>query len=406
MHSSQTQDSKTQKEDAVNSTVAVATRRGPERPPERRVNILLVDDQAANLMALAATLEPLEQTLVPAQSGAEALRRVLERDFAVILMDVQMPDMDGFEAAETIRTRERSRHTPIIFLTAYEQTELQMFKGYSLGAVDYLIKPIVPEVLRSKVAVFVRLRQMAEEIQHQADLLRENERKDHERLLAEERQRWEIERLRAEAEREKRLSQQLAEADGRKDEFLAMLGHELRNPLAPIMNTLHVLRRHCPDANAQTSMYELMERQVRHMARLVDDLLDVSRITTGKIQLRKERLELAGIVRRAVESTRPLMEGRHHHFQSKLPDKPIWLEADATRLEQILGNLLNNAAKYTEEGGRINLSAEVEAPNVIIRVRDSGIGIGPEVLPRIFDLFIQADRSLDRAQGGLGIGLT
>jgi signal transduction histidine kinase len=376
------------------------------RLDDDKVNILLIDDKPGNLLALEAILEGLDQNLGKATSGPEALRCLLDDDFAVILLDVHMPDMDGFETAELIRSRERSRHTPIIFLTAYEEAEVQMFKGYALGAVDYLCKPIVPAVLRSKVSAFVDLKRMANEIQRQALLLRENERREHERVLQAERQRWEMDRLRAEAAHEKKIAEDLAESDRRKDEFLAMLGHELRNPMAPILNALHVMRLNASEPAVLTPMRDLIERQVRHMSRLVDDLLDVSRITRGQIQLRKSRVLLDDAVSRAIESSRPLIDARRHQLHTQLPAHPIWLEADLTRLEQMVSNLLINAAKYMEDGGQIWLDVQPTKDRVIIRVRDTGIGMAPEMLPKVFDLFMQADRSLDRSQGGLGIGLT
>src|SRR5437763_5182049 len=167
-----------------------------------KVNILLVDDQPSNLLALEAILQGLDQNVVHASSGREALRRLLDHDFAVILMDVQMPDMDGFETAALIRDREKSQITPIIFVTAFERNDVQMFRGYSLGAVDYLFKPVRPEVLRSKVGVFVELYRKTEQVWRQAELLRENERHEHARRLAEEKQRWEMDRLREEAARQ------------------------------------------------------------------------------------------------------------------------------------------------------------------------------------------------------------
>jgi signal transduction histidine kinase/CheY-like chemotaxis protein len=594
-----------------------------------RVNILLVDDQPGNLLALQALLDDLGQNLVLARSGREALRCLLHDDFALILLDVQMPDMDGLETAALVRQRDRTRHVPIIFLTGHERTDLQMFQGYSLGAVDYLTKPIVPQVLRSKVAVFVELHLKTEE-------LRRNQQREHERRLAEERQRWEMERLRREAEREKKIAEELAatvaermraeeklaqlkdelaagladmthlhrfsarlsatlempavlqevlsavtqlwhaeqgvlllfdrergdlvpmlavglgddylrdlgrvrrgdgfcgavlerrrmvmvedvekltaeDAEGRreekarqegqensssapfsspprpsassavsfsaeeraaarragfraacatplltrggavigvvaahfdrprrpgerevrlvelyarqaaeaidnarlygeiqdanrgKDEFLAMLAHELRNPLAPVLHALHVLRCGAADPADDEQAREMIDRQVRHMARLIDDLLDVSRITRGKIQLRPERVELAAVVGRAVDSTRSLIEARGHRLEVALPPEPVRLFADPTRLEQVLANLLNNSAKYTEPGGRIWLSAESEGGEVVLQVRDTGIGIPPHMLGRVFDLFMQAHPTLDRAEGGLGIGLT
>jgi signal transduction histidine kinase len=373
---------------------------------DAKANVLLVDDQPGNLLALEAILEDLGQNLVRASSGEHALRRLLDVDFAVILLDVQMPGLDGFETAALLRERERSRGTPIIFLTAFERTDREVFKGYSLGAVDYLFKPIVPEVLRSKVSVFVDLFLKTEQVKRQAEQLRLSERRELERRAAEQKQAWELERLRREAAREKKAAEQLAEADRRKDEFLAMLAHELRNPLAPILNAVHLLRLPGANGAAAQCARDIVERQVRHMARLIDDLLDVSRINRGKIQLRKEAVELAAVVSRAVETTTPLLSSRNHELVVALPPEPVWLEADPTRLEQVLANLLNNAAKYTEPGGYVWLTAECEGAEVVIRVRDTGVGIPPDQLDAVFGLFTQLDRSLaSPSQWGLGIGL-
>jgi PAS domain S-box-containing protein len=202
------------------------------------------------------------------------------------------------------------------------------------------------------------------------------------------------------------LYAELREADRLKDEFLAMLAHELRNPLAPVRNALHVLKQ--PGANGEMvrQVRDVAERQVQHMARLLDDLLDVSRISRGRIELRKEAMDVAAVLRRSVEAVRPLIEERRHELTLALPAGALRVEADPTRLEQVLTNLLNNAAKYTDPGGRIGLTAERAGDEVVVRVRDTGIGIAPGMLPRIFDLFVQAERRLDRAQGGVGIGLT
>jgi PAS domain S-box-containing protein len=199
----------------------------------------------------------------------------------------------------------------------------------------------------------------------------------------------------------------LKEADRRKDEFLAMLAHELRNPLAPIRNALYVVQvRGQERRQAVRQAWEMIDRQVESLVRLVDDLLDVSRISRGKINLQKEAVDVAILVARAVESSRPLIETRRHALEVTLPDKPMWVEADPIRMAQVLLNLLNNAAKYTPEGGRIWLIAEKQGGEGVIRVRDTGMGIPPETLPKVFDLFTQAQRTLDRAEGGLGIGLT
>ncbi len=205
----------------------------------------------------------------------------------------------------------------------------------------------------------------------------------------------------------KRLLDEARRSDNGKDEFLAMLGHELRNPLGAISNGLQVLRRKGKGRDAATQHdRELIERQVRHMARLLDDLLDVSRITRGLTSLDKERVDLASVIARAVANTSPLVQLRRHQLSLSLPPGPLPVEGDATRLEQIISNLLSNAARYTEPGGSIWLSLRREEGQAVIRVRDSGAGISAELLPRIFDMFTQGERPLDRSQGGLGVGLT
>jgi PAS domain S-box-containing protein len=204
----------------------------------------------------------------------------------------------------------------------------------------------------------------------------------------------------------KRAETELAEANRRKDEFLAMLGHELRNPLAPLTNGVQLLRLEQALSPNGHQAVGTIDRQLKLLTRLVDDLLDVSRITRGKVHLRRQRVELRTVLDHAVETTRPLIDSRRHELTVSIPQESVWLEADPARLEQVVGNLLTNAAKYTEPGGRIGLTAERLGPEAVIRVTDTGIGILPEMLPRIFELFVQGDRSLDRAQGGLGIGLT
>jgi two-component system, chemotaxis family, CheB/CheR fusion protein len=205
---------------------------------------------------------------------------------------------------------------------------------------------------------------------------------------------------------QKRALASLRDADRRKDEFLAMLAHELRNPLAPLRNSLLVLRLQGAVAPAYQSSLDVMERQIQHLTRMVDDLLDVSRITRGKIKLQKEPIELATVLARAVETSRPLIDRRRHQLTETLPAERVRLYGDVTRLAQVFANLLNNSAKYSEEGSRIGLYAALDGDEVEIRVRDTGIGIAPEMLPHIFALFTQAERALDRAQGGLGIGLS
>jgi signal transduction histidine kinase/ActR/RegA family two-component response regulator len=214
------------------------------------------------------------------------------------------------------------------------------------------------------------------------------------------------------AEQAQKAEAALVDLDRRKDEFLAMLSHELRNPLAPILNAALLLRLHS-DRNRQLGIENpivhqsasIIERQARQLARIVDELLEVSRITTGRIQLHQERIAVGGVVENAVATVRSLIDQRKHELTVSLPTQTIWLLADAARMEQVVVNLLTNAAKYTDQGGHIWLTVQQEGEEAVLRVRDTGVGILPEILPRIFDLFTQAERSLDRSQGGLGIGL-
>ena len=511
--------------------------------------ILIVDDLSEKHLVYRVILEELEQEIVIANSGAEALKQVLKHDFAVILLDVNMPDMDGFETAALIRKRKRSAHTPIIFITAFVD-EVRISEGYAHGAVDYILAPVVPEVLRAKVKVFVDLFLMHRKIERQAQeqiaLAEERSR----RTAAEEANRRlgylaragavlgqsldyqvtadDIARLcvpsladsatvvpgdfasqdikivrfstngdhsqvehfncidalpaptahavqsvldtgnqellapqaptPGQADREmqpqivaipllgreqrlavlvlsrepsgrtfspsdltmadalasragvamdnSRLYRDLALADRQKNEFLSMLAHELRNPLAPIRSAVAVLRHSCGDNPDLSRAHDVIDRQVTHLVRLVDDLLDVSRITRGKIDLKVEQVDVAEVIAAAVETSRPNIEALGHKLTVELPSEPLVVPGDQARLAQVLSNLLNNAAKFTMRGGTIKFSAHREGNDAVFSVQDSGIGIPPQMLDKIFDLFTQVDQSLDRSQGGLGIGLT
>ncbi len=524
-----------------------------------KVNILVVDDLPDKLLAFQVVLEELGQNLVMVNSGAEALRELLEREFAVVLLDVNMPDIDGIETAELIRQHKKTAHIPIIFVTAYAD-EMQTARGYQLGAVDYILSPIVPEILRSKVRVFVELyraqrrsqalaraeaeRASALEATQRSEFLSAASRElgatldldegmhkllemtvprvaaaallcvevegeqmvlfknglerrhpaahalasleslpralrealaqagsegraidvpiweagaDEARsgawpaalrsarllpvkagdqafgvlLLASERPApaygpadqamlgelasragmalenarlyWSLKR---EIAKTREAEEKLLEASRRKDEFLAMLSHELRNPLAPIRNAVELVRRIAPADPRLAWARDVVDRQVTHMAQLVDELLDVSRITQGKITLRKESIELSKVLAHAIETARPLIEGRAHRLDITLPPAPVWMMGDFARLAQVVANLLNNAAKYTQEAGRIELVATCDAGQATVVVRDNGMGIDRELLPRVFELFSQGERSLDRSLGGLGVGLT
>jgi PAS domain S-box-containing protein len=609
----------------------------PGEPPCRRANVLLVDDEPGNLLALREVLAELGHNLVGARSGEEALKLLLDEDVAVVLLDVQMLGLDGFETARILRARERSRHTPIVFLTSFEADRATLERAYSLGAVDYLVRPLLPVILRAKVAGFVELFQKTEQARQQGELLRRLERAEHQQAAQQQRewfrvtlssigdavittdtqgrvtflnpmaqaltgwaaqeavgrpleevfrvvdeatgepvegpvtralsegrvaglgqhalliardgreqpiadraapihddqgrrlgvvmvfrdvmeerqaeqalreseeqfralansipqlawmarpdghlfwynQRWYdytgttpeqmeswgwqsvhdpqelpkvLQRWRAsiasgepfdmvlplrgadgrfrwfltlvrplrgpdgrtlrwfgtntDITERKEMEEALREAARRKDELLATLAHELRNPLAPIRNALHVLNLPGAGAGVQAQARAMMERQIQHLTRLLDDLLDVARITRGKVEFRKEVVALAGLVERTIEAVRPVFAERRQQLTVSLPPGPVRVVADPTRLEQVLTNLLQNSARYTDPGGAVSLTVAREGGEAVVRVRDNGVGIAPEVLPRVFDLFAQGQRRLDRSRGGLGIGLT
>jgi signal transduction histidine kinase len=389
-----------------------------------KVNILLVDDQPARLLTYETILGELGQNLVCARSGLEALEKLMKDEFAVVLLDVSMPDMDGFEAASLIHEHPRFEKTPIIFVTGVHVTELDRLKGYKLGAVDYVYIPVVPEILRSKVSVLVELYTKRRELREanrslaqansqlaQANTTLQAEKTRELQALNETLQRANSElesaniSLQNEITERARVELALKEADRHKDEFLAMLAHELRNPLAPIYNAVQLMRRKSVDDPQLVWSRDVIERQTMHLSRLVDDLLDVSRITRGKINLTKELLDIANLISRAVETTHPLIVERAHDLVIDIPDEPLQVLGDPTRLTQALGNVLSNAAKYTERGGRIKVRVSREGPEVLIRVSDNGEGIPADLLPVIFNLFTQLDRTSGHAQGGLGIGL-
>lgn len=589
--------------------------------------ILLVDDHEANLLALEVVLQPLGQELVKARTGEEALRLLLHEDFAVVLLDIRLGGMDGFEVAQSIRAQERSKQTPIIFVTAYESDDFPLAKAYTLGAVDYLVKPLAPEILRAKVEVFLSLFCRTEQIRQLQRQQSENEALHRFRAIIEHswdgyafigtdsiihyaspsnfrilgyrleefighsvfefmhpddkdrmqklfaallaqpggvitsvyryrhkdgRWRWleatgtnllddpavraiignyrditeqkESEQARAElaaivessedaiigedlqgnvtswnqgAERlygfraeeivgksisvlhfaegagdspnllerlgrgewvepfhtvrrrkdgtrvdvslsvspikdsegrmigaakiarnigpQKRLEEELrrharelAEAHRHKDEFMAMLAHELRNPLAPMRTGVHILRQSQTPPEVRQRTHDMMDRQLRHLSRLIDDLLDVSRIVRGKVQLRRERLDLRYVVRTVAHDRRPVLEQAGLTLLLDVSETPVCVLGDQTRLTQVLNNLLDNSVRFAK--GRntvtVRIRADAEHRQAVLSVRDEGIGIDPKLLPHVFTPFLQADRSLDRSRGGLGLGLS
>jgi PAS domain S-box-containing protein len=485
---------------------AAAPAAGEAAASAARASILLVDDQPARLLAYEAVLHGLGVHCVRALSGPQALERLLEQEFAAILLDVNMPEMDGFEVARLVREHPRLERTPIIFVTAVNVSELDRLKGYELGAIDYIAVPVVPEILRSKVAVLVELYQRRGQLLAvNAALSAARAQLDaaHEKALAERdaqlqalfehptdltgilkavrdesgavvdwtytnvnrnaaalmgRSRDEIlgrriselapqrvatvfaqlhrvvesrQIVRYETQfgdrdlvvtlfaasddyvvssaqdvtEQRKLQRELQETDRRKDEFLAMLAHELRNPVAPIANASELLSRLVPHEN-QRALVGIIQRQAVHLGRLLDDLLDVARITQGRIELRREVTDVAACVQLAIETAEPLIRSKGHQVTLTQMLQPICVSADKVRLAQCIANVLVNAAKYTPDGGEIRIRPYVDGSAAVVEISDNGIGIAPEFLPRIFELFAQSERGLDRSQGGLGVGLT
>ncbi len=516
-----------------------------------KANILVVDDLPDKLLVLQSILEELDQNVILARSGEEALRRVLEKDFAVILLDVNMPGgMDGFETAALIRQRRKSAHIPIIFITAYCD-EMHTAQGYSLGAVDYILAPVIPEVLQTKVRVFVELFLMNQQIRRQADervalakeqaaraaaedanrrlaflveassvlsrslepettlralprlaipfladvaavvSIEDNNRPGatelawsgpdgailthaspapalpaplldgvkqiiatrraatlqiadsrleigmasicnqtvalllplvaRDRLLgvlvltrAVNRAAWgpadqslveELSGRAAIALDNARMHQNIQEVDRRKDEFLAMLGHELRNPLTPIRNAVEVMRMLGPKNSTLDQAREMIDRQVTQMTRLIDELLDVSRLSRGKILLRHEAVDFTRLVGGTAEDFRPSLERNGLRLLVHLEEGPIVVHGDPTRLAQVVGNVLHNAGKFTRPAGEVEVSlVRGERGQAVLTIRDTGIGIEPSMRERVFEAFTQIDHGSDR--GGLGLGLT
>jgi PAS domain S-box-containing protein len=505
------------------------------------INILIVDDEPKNLTVLETVLDDPGYRLVRGESADEALLALVAKEFALLILDIRMPGMTGFELAHLIRQRKKTEQVPIIFLTAYYNEDQHVLEGYGTGAVDYLQKPVNPVMLRSKVTVFADLyrKSRALEIANRALLAEVTERRATQAQLSElndtlehrvaertqallERNKMEVaqrEQLQASEEFNRSLMEGTADgvqvldlqgqllhvnrptlvhlevddfarfhgrhwnslwppessdvlqqavaqartgvtqtftllrpkkngvskwwnisvspvrdsatgpvvrvlavsrdvtefreieralrtSDEQKDNFIATLAHELRNPLAPIRNAVAVLGRTATPESKRVWCREVIERQVAQMTRLLEDLLDVSRITRSKLELRNDLLDVATAIEQAIEIARPWMDREGHSFQLDLPSGPIWVHGDLTRLAQVISNLLINAAKYTSAQGHIHLSASRELDDVLIKVKDNGIGISAEHIGRVFEMFSRVPAGRDHGQGGLGIGLS
>ena len=363
-------------------------------PKIEKPKILVVNDDANSLFALTSLLaqwaEQESYEVLAARSGQEALRQVLMHDFAVILLDVNMPGMDGFETAEAIHQRARSADIPIIFITAFLADELDRLKAYQRGAVDFLFTPVIPQILYAKIAVFVALAVKNEELKKQA---RQLSQRTTELTATNKRLTREIE------------DRQVAERQNHaKDEFLAMLGHELRNPLSAISSAASLIGLPGVSTDGVQRAKKIIQRQSQHLGRIVDDLLDLSRAMSGKILLNRAPLDLSALVAHTLETFRAT--GRSGDYQLIQDLDAGWIDGDPTRLEQIASNLIDNALKYTPPGGRIEVRTWTENDDVVLSVRDTGVGISADLLPHVFDVFVQGSSTLDRAQGGLGIGLS
>ncbi|MDP9148905.1 MAG: ATP-binding protein, partial [Myxococcota bacterium] len=501
----------------MNGALLPQSVRALELAPPIDPSILIVDDNAANLLAFEAILTPLGHRTVKVRSAEEALRQLLQREFALILLDVQMPEMNGFELAALLKSHPRLAHVPIIFVTALNRDDAHVFKGYAHGAVDYLLKPFDPEMLRAKVNVFLELHRRQETIRRQTDLLHQHELRElerrndqrfheltevmplpmwsvtasgevaisnrawseysglkteqtgsfidarfvHPRDIEAARLRWreatraaepfdaewrllrdrdnayrwhllravpqqngldlhgqwivtatDIHAQRTAEEERARLYEQeqrareAAEATNRmKDEFLANVSHELRTPLNAILGWARMLRMGMLDAARLPEAIATIERSAQAQARLVDDMLDMSRIVNGKLRLQLGPVDLVKVASDAVETVRPMAEtkGVTLSYEKELGDSSM--VGDASRLQQVVWNLISNAVKFTPKGGRVEVRLAGEGGSAHITVKDTGIGMSPDLLPHVFERFRQGDGTTTRPHDGLGLGL-
>jgi signal transduction histidine kinase len=402
-----------------------------------KVNILLVDDQPGKLLSYQAILADLDENLILARSGREALQCLLKQEFALILLDVIMPEMDGFETANLIRQHPRLKQTPIIFVTALSTSDLDRLKGYELGAVDYVFAPIVPEILRAKAAVFVELYRKRQELQGMnraliatnAALVAEiAERKRIEAAVQEERASL-ARRVEERTAELREANEKLARAAHLKDEFLAGISHELRTPLNTILSVSEALQEQIYGLLNEKQHKALgnIEESGRHLLALINDILDLSKIGAGKLELEIAPVSVEEIcqaslrfinyiaqrkqlkVFSSIDSAVTARQATRGDNPAERSDKPTFapFRADARQLKQILVNLLSNAVKFTPEGGAIGLevAGNIEEGAVHFTVWDNGIGIASENLEHLFQPFVQLDSSIARKYPGTGLGL-
>jgi signal transduction histidine kinase len=383
-------------------------------PENGRASILLVDDRVENLIALEAILEPLDVDIDRATSGEEALRRLLGKEYACVVLDVQMPGMNGFETARFIKSRERTKHLPIIFLTAISKEERYVFEGYAVGAVDYLFKPFEPEILRSKVSVFVDLSRKNRQLERQAMQLRDAERRTLElkhanELAAQEAQSAEQlrtvnEQLRAANDELRARQAELERAMGARSRFYASMSHELRTPINAVLGytTLMLDEIYGPLTARQAESLRRVEKAAKHLLELVNDVLDLSKIEAGRIELHVEPVTFPGLIEDLFVSVNPLAADNGVALSCAHDGPEHRVATDPRRVRQIVLNLLSNAIKFGEGKPVEVRTAALPDGGVEIAVRDQGVGIAPEHVARIFEEFVQLARSDEQ---GTGLGL-
>ncbi len=450
---------------------------------DQRVRVLVVDDDEVKRYTITRSLQRAGFDIVEGMTGSDALR--LATEAALLVLDVNLPDIDGYEVCRRLKADPITAAVPVLLLSATFVGTASQVEGLESGADAYLTDATEPPVLVATARALLRMRRAEKQARRDAARLRvaldagqlgewdldlgteelstssrcksnfgrpvdapftyadllaaihpedrtavdqalrhviENRSEydvEHRIVCPSGEVRWVLVRglihgddspqrligVSLDITERKRTEQAFRDADRRKDEFLALLAHELRNPLAPIRNGLQVMRLAAGDPDAVSKSRDIMERQLGHMVRLIDDLLDVSRISRNKMELRRSRVLLLDVVAAAVETARPVIEAAGHELTVTLPPEPVYLDADLTRLAQVFSNLLSNSAKYTENGGQIWLTAQRDGGEVVVSVRDTGIGIPADSLPTVFDMFSQVDRSIERSTGGLGIGL-
>jgi signal transduction histidine kinase len=357
-----------------------------------RASVLLVDDTPGNLVALGAVLEPLGVRIVEAHTGTEALEHVARETFAALLLDVQMPEMDGFEVARRLRQTPAGAELPIIFLTAVYAEEEYARRGYASGGADYVTKPFDAEVLRARVKAFVDLFHQRERLRLQQVSERTRERDEA------------LERLAALLESERAARREAEIANSAKDEFLATVSHELRTPLSAILGWAEIARRHSPSSAVYQALATI-ERNARMQMRIIEDVLDVGRMVSGTMRLQSSATRVADAIEGAVLTVRPAADEKHVALRANVSNDVGIISADPERLQQIVTNLVANAVKFTPPAGHVEVTAQRLDAKIVIRVQDDGEGIRAEFLPHLFEPFRQGDGSTTRRHGGVGLGL-